>query len=478
MASIKYRSSCDLCLSAKIKCTQERPACSRCTERDRCCVYSHYRKIGRPSYKSRLSSLNAKDPKALQIASQRQNALPPPVELPATQYQQALFSGPAPGAISAVPLHNLARGPTGRTRDDESHTNLGTPFDVPVEGNDWTALDSMVNLPIDNIPVVPRMESNTTQAHLGDMADGNKKSPAYSAAFSAAPTRSSWDGQNYLIDQLLAQPLTFSGVATHDHAPTYPDGPFSMPEVSCPGSSAGINTESPFEIALFLQSEFEPSTHYGESSDTGISTRSLSTTAGCILQCYLQLTSQLACINEYQAGGDRLTIDVILSMEGHVQSTWERIVPCHACLAGPWCGQTILLATMVVDSLLATFERGCIQRGSSTPNGDSGRTALARELGDDSKTWFALPMTCHLTVGRKGVDDQVKFAFVKHLSYLYLDRQRKVIEDIEKAVDKIRWESDVSYNVTHQLFADVKKRLECCVGLVALSDQSGVWRHV
>ncbi|KAI0508955.1 hypothetical protein F5B22DRAFT_618706 [Xylaria bambusicola] len=56
MAEAKYRSSCDACLGAKIKCTREKPACLRCNERGRECVYSQYRKIGRPSYKTPLSS--------------------------------------------------------------------------------------------------------------------------------------------------------------------------------------------------------------------------------------------------------------------------------------------------------------------------------------------------------------------------------------------------------------------------------------
>ncbi|KAI8625482.1 hypothetical protein F5Y19DRAFT_266510 [Xylariaceae sp. FL1651] len=56
MAEAKYRSSCDSCLGAKVKCTREKPACLRCNERGRECVYSQYRKIGRPSYKTPLSS--------------------------------------------------------------------------------------------------------------------------------------------------------------------------------------------------------------------------------------------------------------------------------------------------------------------------------------------------------------------------------------------------------------------------------------
>lgn len=44
----KFRSSCDACSAAKIKCTQERPECSHCAKRLRVCVYSLSKRVKRP----------------------------------------------------------------------------------------------------------------------------------------------------------------------------------------------------------------------------------------------------------------------------------------------------------------------------------------------------------------------------------------------------------------------------------------------
>ncbi|KAK4459521.1 hypothetical protein QBC42DRAFT_274221 [Cladorrhinum samala] len=52
MTDVKLRSSCDFCLSTKVKCSQTKPSCARCERQGQECIYSQYRRIGRPSTKS------------------------------------------------------------------------------------------------------------------------------------------------------------------------------------------------------------------------------------------------------------------------------------------------------------------------------------------------------------------------------------------------------------------------------------------
>ncbi|KAI0201405.1 hypothetical protein F4808DRAFT_425079 [Astrocystis sublimbata] len=47
--TIKFRSSCDACTEAKVRCDKQRPQCSRCTRMDSCCRYSVSLRSGKPS---------------------------------------------------------------------------------------------------------------------------------------------------------------------------------------------------------------------------------------------------------------------------------------------------------------------------------------------------------------------------------------------------------------------------------------------
>lgn len=52
----KIRSSCDRCLDSKVKCSQSKPSCRRCLYQGQSCVYSLYRRIGRPPKHSPAST--------------------------------------------------------------------------------------------------------------------------------------------------------------------------------------------------------------------------------------------------------------------------------------------------------------------------------------------------------------------------------------------------------------------------------------
>ncbi|KAK3329970.1 hypothetical protein B0H66DRAFT_42397 [Apodospora peruviana] len=51
---MKYRTSCDSCQDTKVRCSQSKPSCQRCTRKGLGCVYSPLRTVGRP--RKRLES--------------------------------------------------------------------------------------------------------------------------------------------------------------------------------------------------------------------------------------------------------------------------------------------------------------------------------------------------------------------------------------------------------------------------------------
>lgn len=54
-SSLKLRSSCDSCGTAKVKCDREQPGCGRCINLGLACVYGPSRQIGKPPRKRPIS---------------------------------------------------------------------------------------------------------------------------------------------------------------------------------------------------------------------------------------------------------------------------------------------------------------------------------------------------------------------------------------------------------------------------------------
>ncbi|KAF2703140.1 hypothetical protein K504DRAFT_184752 [Pleomassaria siparia CBS 279.74] len=44
----RLRTSCDACQNLKVKCSQDKPSCRRCSKNGLDCVYSPLRRMGRP----------------------------------------------------------------------------------------------------------------------------------------------------------------------------------------------------------------------------------------------------------------------------------------------------------------------------------------------------------------------------------------------------------------------------------------------
>jgi hypothetical protein len=62
---VKYRLSCDRCQNIKVRCSQDKPACKRCSRKGFACVYSPFRRIGRPKKSLRVgNNVNDDEPGA------------------------------------------------------------------------------------------------------------------------------------------------------------------------------------------------------------------------------------------------------------------------------------------------------------------------------------------------------------------------------------------------------------------------------
>lgn len=342
---------------------------------------------------------------------------------------------------------------------------LGEPdggLDNQLSSLDWAAImDGIFDTPITTTPKV-----NIGQVeHLGIvLAHDNGPSP-----HPTTPPRSDWvnpadvsmsfgtfwDSQDSSPGHLLAQPVT---PATSGDRPLGVDPVYSSPAVL--DSSRADNGAS--------KSTPDPCSRSSELNFTSPSAR-------CTWQCHLRLTNQLTYINDFQAGSDPdLALDVVLNMEDQVRKTREKIFRCPVCLANSRCGQTVLLATMVLDSLLSMFERGCSVLGPTKLVDQAGDQALAPVSRDSNSSrgsnWLVPHTTRPLIVGKTAIDDAIKQVFEKRLLRIYLNRQIEVMAELDHALSGARGNGDVSCKVARELFADLTTRLERFSGLIALSD--------
>jgi hypothetical protein len=95
----QLRSSCDSCANSKIRCSKEKPVCSRCEKRDISCSYSVPRRSGRPAQKKQQKTTNTNDAYS--------QACSPVTITPEVQHQ-----GQGNGSIEIARAHALHTSPS------------------------------------------------------------------------------------------------------------------------------------------------------------------------------------------------------------------------------------------------------------------------------------------------------------------------------------------------------------------------------
>nr|A0A1U9YI06.1 RecName: Full=Transcription factor verZ; AltName: Full=Verticillin biosynthesis cluster protein Z [Clonostachys rogersoniana]AQZ42167.1 putative zinc finger [Gliocladium sp.] len=159
----KYRTSCDRCQAAKVKCGHEKPSCRRCTYHKVECVYGISRRMGRPRAKKNSGKDASPSPQgsingASDENSRSKSATPAPVSFtgtePITEARQSPVANAEGGRISRAESTQRAEPWT---------PSLTTNFEHPEtsEGADDSAHGPMMqsmNTPLTFLPTENRME--------------------------------------------------------------------------------------------------------------------------------------------------------------------------------------------------------------------------------------------------------------------------------------------------------------------------------
>ncbi|EAW12044.1 Zn(II)2Cys6 transcription factor domain-containing protein [Aspergillus clavatus NRRL 1] len=483
MPDVKIRSSCDTCLTTKVKCSQTKPACARCLQHGRECVYSQYRKIGRPSARSLGATIGRTDQLPKERVgnsgrrlkrSQHQHSPRSPDEslsrggaplLPASVSSDPLGSCINPSHLTnpcAIPVPKTAPRPILDELDDgdrsassargsalsldrnmsdsEIAASLATGLEYGIGEVDWTALESVFD---GSAPQESSFPAQQQQQHFGRVAP------------------SSWGTQQHS-----------PGLATPRRTPQIERLFFSLPDEhslfgGCSAAMDGQPANDPLcQPTIASHSDLSP---LGELDLFAPSTR-------CTSHCYAGLTSQLARISEVQAPGSNVALDVLLNLDGQVSPARDKILRCQFCLAGSGCAQTLMLLTLVVANVLSLFENscgpaddegasgidsGCVMGGPSPISGSS--------TPGSSDLRHGLPSTTRaLMLGDLPLNESVKRAFSRRLVRMYLDRQRRVVRQLHQLLRRTEGDN-TSFKVTEDLLQDVRGRVERFIGFITLT---------
>lgn len=455
MSSSKYRTSCDACLNAKVRCSQSKPSCGRCHQGGQPCKYSQYRRLGRPPKRLApdVSSHLSKEP-------------------PRLRSQQTIET---------------------HTKEQPSHLGVMYRANIrPKTGVHCLKSDNVDTLGHLDAMSVPPLAS----AHDWSLEDVHATEEGLSGSFDLMPEFDFFDNLEVSVSDFLRpgpgfglSPSTISPgrlsteeiidsrfpvETSTDHedfsspnSPAY--GPHHLPLAATPGTTPGAQR-------LFRT----PST-----PDTR-----------CRNQCYSSLMEQLSQLREVRSSSYTVPFDIILSHEEDVRRQREIILACPSCMGAPRSQQSTLLPMiMVFESLIRLFEWGgegdrcCYyypehldsacsdhmlgggKEASPTPTSPGGVSRLQQQLQQQRDhcrhgPMFHMPQTSRpVLVGHFEVDEPAKAAFLGQLLRLHLDKHMVTVSELSERLSMDP--ENVNYKVSKDILADIRRRIEHFQGCLA-----------
>ncbi|KAJ5634599.1 C6 zinc finger domain protein [Penicillium herquei] len=461
----KFHSSCDTCLKAKIKCSQAKPTCARCLQHGRRCVYSPYRKIGRPSTK------NLPPPDQLQQrtsgtpggTARKGRSLPRQIPLPSPSIDSRSRVGNIRHGMSQV-LHadDSVLVPSQNWSDQEITGNLNR-LDYGLEETNWSALEEILD---GSAPMLSR--PNLELASAG---------PRLEQVHALAPSPDQDDLAGYLSPSSLnsRESLTTPFPSEAEAGSFGIRSKFAFP-AGYPLGTGPLLSE-PLDAYPILSSSSSSSASFPATEAHGFN---LFSTSGsrCTFQCYQGLINILNDINEFQRKDSRIPLDVLLNLDKRVRKVRETTLSCPCCLVSSGAALTLMLITIVSNNFLGLFERSC-----GPTDGDFGSSmnredlrvvsSIALDEGrhpSPDRLCNPLPYTTgHLTLGNIQLDENVKLAFSRRLVRLYLERQLGVVQQLNQVLSRVDGDT-ANIEATQVLLRDQVRRLEHFIRFITLTD--------
>ncbi len=452
----KLRTSCDGCQAAKLGCSQEKPTCRRCMRHGTICVYSPFRRIGRPR-----KSTNPRSNTSAKSRSQADNAN----EHLSTSTVEYLPDADIDGQSGTVtPLDILVAPPCSPASTDNG---CGPWYPWSSDGTSLSTMnmDTSTNFiegldPYSSTTDYLDMDSCFDMHHdmLMNYTLPTTDEPKHNIPSSMQPTPpSSIDDEVSVFGETMAMSPTQTSADYHSNPTLRQQCTLEAPRTSS-GESA-LNVETPYtalanlnssqtKIPLTFPSEYiNPTSRRAkeELSDDRIfrpnpdfspplSAHS-STSNPCNKRCSTSLIQQLTSLSKTLSDSFHPSLDVILQVERDTSCLCRRILACATCINEK---SNHLLISMVVEQITRLFETISDERTSER---------------------------CNLLVGNFQVDDaSAKAEILKRLLLSRMSNFGGMLKEFSHLI--IEDLTDCNTRAADEMLRDVQQRLDTLRSLI------------
>ena len=488
MADARYRTSCDACLSSKVKCSQNKPSCWRCTQHGQSCVYSQYRRIGRPP---KRHSLGGPTPKSQQThKSQQSKSRGNNINI-----QRKHASTPHPEPVSKIlpAIRRDSAAPANSVANFEGAETLDTtdPHEMTWDFTDvWTHEDMAACVPSETSDAFGAIDNLDIRVYPTPVTTSLEPDDLSSTLDSTSTVKSSRDRRHHVT----ASP---SPRVSDDHGRGTP--PY-LALISRPGCSSGTSsgyasistshsTEPrrqrrllrPISNTAFLTtnrgaSTSQHMTNEAPNKDTQYLFPSAYLPASpapgpCLIQCHSRLSEQLNRLSDIRSAAITVSYDKLLALAEQTRQDRQKVLACQACFTHTRSCQTLLLLIMVIDALLALFEGdnpNCVLPVVDTVSFGSLDPAVEP---DSPRSPPPLRQSFHLPliVGRFEVEKSLQTSFLSHLLRRHFESQKLAVEEIHSRISSYQImavKGDLRYRVAAELLRDMSERIQELSGRV------------
>ena len=450
----RLRTSCDRCQEAKLGCSQEKPNCRRCLRHGIPCVYSPFRRIGRPrkstSSRSSNGGSNTKARSKNEDIDKKSAGSPtddlPDLEADSHHGSLSIDPTPAPPSSPASPEHSGGAWypwtPDGNSLQNGFQTNFDgmDPFS---NTTDYLDLDKYfdnqhkammdcamsegvgVTLDLHSMQLTPPSSVDTDTMMFG------KSMPKTAEFFNTSTLLS----QNAQEDQFSTNgsststsPTSTGGIdlgANSTDLVGYNASRFnnlaSHPATQIPTSIHSTNQAFPSpELTPSFSAEDSP----GRTS--------------CSKRCSSSLIQQLASLNQILSEGSNPSLDVVLQVEKDAYSLCRRVISCKPCTNDR---SSYLLFSMVTEQVMRLLETIPDEGGSSE--------------------------SCTLLIGKFAIDPDTKASFLKQYLLSRLSRFASLLSEFARVIDDDD-SGEYNSNASKDMVDDVYKRLNLLRGIIEM----------
>ena len=476
----KFRNSCDACQEAKLGCGQEKPTCRRCLRHNQPCVYSPFRRIGRPRRSTNTQPTNATDtPKA---RSKPQNR-----DKDRTGTSPAATSHAAPTSSASVDHDLLAAsrpvsvdhgGGSTLSLLSEPFNEFSSHFDTNPSILD--ELDPFLNGQ-EFVDLEPSFSDQHGVQMTGPLSKADNAVLDLQQSMQSHPGSSNMASMFQLEDAMTrslnqtfpAEQESTSNQMLHQERNTDVSGAASTPALTSgtsytdqmdfdmgPGDGWSFVGE---EVVYPLVQSHQKSTRANNATfaNSPGPSPALSAQSSCSTNCYPSLIQQLAYMNEHFSEGFKPSLDVILQVERDTRSLRHRILGCKARFHNR---SIFLLLAVVIEQVMRLLETIAHEEADSSSRegtGNVGRTRYDRGSGAPSYV-----SQCTLLVGEFEVDDETKASFVKRHLLFRLHRFVNMLTDLGQLMNSDL--KDINLKAAMDMLRDVFQRIELLRGVVEL----------